>query len=57
MLQVRIWQLVFLLACGVGVATIAAGGTGIGLFLIAVSLLGFFTLVAVIGWVKAGQDK
>jgi hypothetical protein len=57
MLKVRIWQLVFLLACGAGVATVAAGGTGIGLFLIAISLLGFFSLVAIVGWVKAGQRK
>lgn len=57
MLKVRIWQLLFLLVCGAGVVTVAAGGAGIGVFLIIAGLLGFFTLVAVVGWVKAGQRK
>lgn len=55
MLKIRIWQLLFLLACGAGVATAAAGSPSIGFFLISAGLLGFFTLVAIVGWAKAGQ--
>lgn len=55
MAQVRLLQVLFIAGMVAGVLTAAAGMPGVGLALIGLGLVGFFVLVAVVGWHKAGK--
>lgn len=59
MAQVRLFQALFLGAVAVGIFMLAAvdGGTGVAIFLVLAGLLGFFVLVGVVGYVKAGRKS
>jgi hypothetical protein len=55
MRNVRVFQVLFLVGIVAGIATAASGAPGVGLTLIGLGLVGFFVLVAVVGWVKADR--
>jgi len=57
MLQVRLFQALFLTGAAVGVVVLAMGngGEGVGMFLLIAGLLGFCVLVAGVGYWKAGR--
>jgi hypothetical protein len=55
MRQIRLLQVLFIVAIGAGVLTAASGAPNIGVVLIGLGVLGFFVLVAIVGWQKAGK--
>lgn len=57
MRNIRLMQVFFLLAAIAGVVIVSIGGDGplIGGLVIGFSVVGFFVLVAVVGWVRANE--